>query len=69
LAADAAVRDEILAAKAVDANADAISSPDARVRKSATTVLQRMAEKYPKTRAGAHAKELLSQPQPTSITQ
>jgi hypothetical protein len=69
LAADPAVRDEILAGKAVDANAASISSPDAHARERATTVLHRVAEKYPKTRAGAQAKKLLSQPQPTAMTQ
>jgi thiol-disulfide isomerase/thioredoxin len=69
LAADPAVKEEILAAKAVDANTAAISSPDARVREHAKTVLQRVAEKYPKTHAGAQAKELLTQPQPTPMTQ
>jgi thiol-disulfide isomerase/thioredoxin len=69
LAANPAVKEEILAAKAVDANAAAISSSDTRMRERATTVLQRVAEKYPKTRAGAQAKKLLSQSQPAPMTQ
>jgi hypothetical protein len=68
-AADPAVKDEILAAKAVDANAAAISSPDARVHERAKAILKRVAERYPKTRAGAQAQKLLSQPQSTAMTQ
>jgi thiol-disulfide isomerase/thioredoxin len=69
LAADPAVKEEILAAKAVDASAAAISSPDARVQERAKAILRRVAEKYPKTRAGAQAKQLLNPPQPTAMTQ
>jgi thiol-disulfide isomerase/thioredoxin len=69
LAADPVVKEELLAAKAVDANAAAISSLDARTRERATTILQRVVEKYPKTRAGTHAKELLSQPKPAPVAQ
>jgi thiol-disulfide isomerase/thioredoxin len=60
LGRDPAIRQELLAMKAVDANEAALSSPDERVRQRAVNVLEGVLKKYPETRSAARAKELLN---------
>jgi thiol-disulfide isomerase/thioredoxin len=59
LSRDPAIQEELRAAKAVDANAGALSSPDERIRQRAVKVLERVLKNYPETRSAARAKELL----------
>jgi thiol-disulfide isomerase/thioredoxin len=62
LAKDPAVQKEIRAAKAVDAQAALLASPDERVRQRATAVLERVGKSFPGTRGAARAQELLANP-------
>jgi hypothetical protein len=59
LSRDKAVQQELLAAKALDANASLLSSSEERERIRATAILQKVVKNYPTTRAAAQAKELL----------
>jgi hypothetical protein len=66
LSRDKSVQQELLAAKAVDANTPLLSSTDQRERQRATSILEKVATKYPATRAAAHAKELLGAAEPVA---
>jgi len=57
---DPAVKQELTAARAVEANAAALQSEDERERKRAAGRLERVLKTFPKTRAAARAKELLA---------
>jgi peroxiredoxin len=60
LRSDPAVKQEVSAAKAVDANAAALQSENETMRKRAVTRLERVVTMYPRTRAAERAKELLA---------
>lgn len=66
LSRDKGVQQELLAAKAVDANAPLLSSSAGRERKRATAILEKVVKNYPATRAAARAKVLLEVPESIS---
>lgn len=56
---DPTVKKEVLAAKAVDANAPDLSSPDEQIRKRAVSRLERVLKSYPGTHGADRAKLLM----------
>jgi hypothetical protein len=64
IAKDKALRDEITAYKTLQKAKSLLASPNRSARRSAMSILEAIAKRYPDTEAGATAKDLTASPEP-----